>query len=64
MNSCMYGDRAQLMKVVMNSVRIPNLCPVEVKYPNIESEKPLSLVIADVGFRLTYFIADIGSTLC
>ena len=50
------------MKVVMNSVRIPNLCPAEVKYPNIESEKPLSLVIADVGFRLTYFIADISST--
>ena len=50
------------MNVVMSSGRIPVRRPPEVKYLNIESEKPLSLVIADVGFRLTYFTADIGST--
>ena len=50
------------MNVVMSSGRIPNHCPIEVKYPIVESEKPLSLIIADVGFRLTYFTAEISST--
>ena len=58
----MYGDKAQLMNVVMSSGRSPSHSPIEVKYPIIESEKPLSLIIADVGFRFTYFTADISST--
>ena len=62
MNSCIYGDKAQLINVTISSGRIPNHCPIEVKYPIIESEKPWSLIIADVGFRLTYFTADISST--